>query len=535
MDSLNDTGASLQSGALSQLPLELLQGIVAYMPNRDIKNLRLTSSYMREVAPLRFDRVFLSVDPRDVEVFVAVAKHDVFRQQITEIIYDDAPFVGPAASGEIDCDFIDSEAGKAWFERGYKNSLQTIREYKGFFIERPIDVQIAKQLTARMTPRASYQYIKDVVKQQQHQRPSTELRREVQALREGLGRFTNLRRITVTPFAHGLPFKPRYETPLIRSLPYGLIYPIPFRKSVPGRVASSCELYEKVKKPRGFRNLIQELAKHDHNIVELVVENNQLRTGIPWALISRPGVIYESLFALLSSPGFSRIDLPLWSGRGGTRLWQPKEVNDLRAALGKGVNLQHVTFSTDLTPLDENVVESAPEAGREYFIPLQSIFPVRQWPHLRHFGLSRFIVLQQDIFALLSVLPSTIRSVELSYLYFLPNGGNYRDLLYDIKQELNWVHRLPGVRPELTIYLDMDPFKPGLFVDLSKEANHYLYHGDVNPFGHESEPPRERPCRDDGIGMQRDSFQPENDVPYMQPEHLQEMGIYILDKLSALR
>ncbi|CAH0059550.1 unnamed protein product [Clonostachys solani] len=481
------------------------------MPNRDIKNLRLTSSYMREVAPLRFHRVFLSTHPRDVDVFLAVAKHDALSQKITEIIYDDAPFIEPELGGDMDKDFFDS------FERAYKSSLQMIRQYKGLFIERPIDVQIAKQLRARMTAQESYQCIKEVMKQQR-QGHRTERPRDVEALREGLWRFTNLRRITITPFAHGLPFKPR---------------------SVFGTSDDFRELYE-AQRSRGFRKIVRELAQDTHNIVEFVVENNQLRTGITSQVISKPGDTYgyKSLLALLSSPGFSRIDLPLWFGRGGIRNWHPNGASCLRAALGKAVGLQHVSLSTDLTPPEDlYLIPDTPEGGREHFTPLLSIFPVKQWPRLRHFGLSRFIVIQQDLLALLSALPSTIRSVELSYLFFLPHGGRYGDLLYDIKQELDWVHQPPGVRPELTLYLEMDPLKPGMYVDVSKDVNQYLYGSGVNPFSDEGdvgELPRYRVYRDDGIGIERDAFQPENDVPYMQPELLQGMGIYIPGKLGAL-
>jgi hypothetical protein len=64
--------------------------IVDQVPNSAIKNLRLTCRSYSETAALRLDRVFISANTRNVEVFTAIANHDVFRAQITEIIWDDA-------------------------------------------------------------------------------------------------------------------------------------------------------------------------------------------------------------------------------------------------------------------------------------------------------------------------------------------------------------------------------------------------------------------------------------------------------------
>lgn len=43
----------------------------------------------------------------------------------------------------------------------------------------------------------------------------------------GLERFSQLKRVTVTPAAHGWLFAPPYETPMIRAFPHGFKYPIP--------------------------------------------------------------------------------------------------------------------------------------------------------------------------------------------------------------------------------------------------------------------------------------------------------------------
>lgn len=79
-----------------RLPAELVRIVCKSLPNRDIKNLPLVSRTWRDTAPLRIDRVFISANPRNVEVFNAIANHEVFRTQVTEIVWDDA-LLYPAA------------------------------------------------------------------------------------------------------------------------------------------------------------------------------------------------------------------------------------------------------------------------------------------------------------------------------------------------------------------------------------------------------------------------------------------------------
>lgn len=75
---------------LTLLPSELQAHIVSDLNNRDKKSLRLTCSTLRDRSPLRIDRVFLSANVRNVEVFRAIADHEIFRKGVTEVIWDDA-------------------------------------------------------------------------------------------------------------------------------------------------------------------------------------------------------------------------------------------------------------------------------------------------------------------------------------------------------------------------------------------------------------------------------------------------------------
>lgn len=64
------------SPAFQALPSELIGAICNLLSNRDVKNLRLTHRYLRDTSPLRFDRVYISANPRNIEVLTAIANHD---------------------------------------------------------------------------------------------------------------------------------------------------------------------------------------------------------------------------------------------------------------------------------------------------------------------------------------------------------------------------------------------------------------------------------------------------------------------------
>lgn len=77
------------TSGLASLPVELIHAVIALLPNRDIKNLRLTCTRLGRIAHPRLKRVFLSANPLNIEVFRAIADHDCFRRGVVEIIWDD--------------------------------------------------------------------------------------------------------------------------------------------------------------------------------------------------------------------------------------------------------------------------------------------------------------------------------------------------------------------------------------------------------------------------------------------------------------
>lgn len=168
------------SRTLHTLPNELLGAICGLLCNSDIKDLRLTCRALGDKSYLRFDRVFISANPRNVEVLLAVANHDVFRHRVREIIWDDTllrkiPITdgyGPCgySGDENDPDDCAANENKQWISRDfvkfckeslfYTNSrLQQKNKYEG-------DNEVQKQMNNLMSSRESLAYYTDLLYQQ---------------------------------------------------------------------------------------------------------------------------------------------------------------------------------------------------------------------------------------------------------------------------------------------------------------------------------------------------------------------------------
>lgn len=524
---------------LHTLPLELLDLVLSLLPNRDIKNIRQTCKYLCDAAPLRLARVFLSPNPRNIEVFNAIAEHDVYRLNIVEIIYDDARLSRSLETAE-DIEFANLESPPPegvpyWFFRIYSQKLEKAKEDgTGLMVERPDHIEVRMQAEAAVPPLEAYRHYQKLLKQQEG---VIHAGHDIVALELGLERFPNLRRITLTPAAHGKTLRPLYETPMIRSLPRGLICPTPrgwpkakFTSSIP--VADPWDNEAEKDQWRGFRLILRTLAQHPHSITEFVVDINKLLAGVNCRIFDEPNEEYDNLSALLQRPNFSRIDLALFTGGQEQENWWSFRSNLLHDALANAKDLQHVSLSCGLTRIDPSVKKrrQSDSDGMEHFTPLRTIFPTNQWTQLRHFGLSRFIVRQDDLVSVLSELSPTLRSVDLSLLTFMWSGGNYRGLVRDMRDVLKWHEKQASERPRITIHVDLLSNKhPGHFLDVSRDAEHFVYRDGANPFGDGGKSGRQRadvPYKGSGFGTYRFTFVPENDRPYLHDMELMDLGIF---------
>lgn len=520
MTSQSPSVATIPSGLLS-LPNELLSFVTLDLPNRDIKNLRLTCRSLRARVHLRLDRVFLSANWTNIKVFRAIANHDVFRRQVVEIIWDDARLEEPGTKLPVyysDYDLFDGD--EDWFSHGCEKSVSELNRRRGRDVARPDHVAREQELAGQLPTEKSWEYYQGLLLQQRGVLASGA---DVNTFKFGLEQFPALRRITITPAAHGWLYQPLYDTPMIRAFPYGFNYPV--ARGWPIVEASSGEASpwnhddgddnEAEKNQwRGFRAITRALVEHQqhHRVSELVVTSNQLMTGVNCRIFDEPCPEYHNLVALVQQPGFRRLDLSLLVGMQQYMGWSAFRSGHLRAALASGTDLQHVSLYTDV--LHDIAVD-----GPEPFIPLTTIFPIDRWPRLRHFGLSRFLVMQADVMALLAALPSTVRSVELSFLHFLDGGGRYRTLLEHMRAELGWRDRPATQRPRVSIGIEEQCPVPGRATWVDDEVAEFLYADGPNPFDGGFWQPVQQ-----GKGVVRDTFDPEYERPWADDDTLRKLG-----------
>ncbi|KKP01557.1 hypothetical protein THAR02_06342 [Trichoderma harzianum] len=256
---------------------------------------------------------------------------------------------------------------------------------------------------------------------------------DIKAFEYGLDRFPALKRITITPAAHGTSFDPLYKTPMIRTLPYGLNYSIPRGWPVSGESYLPADegIEENKGKWRGFKEVIRCLAERKAaGVKELVLDTHLLPTGVTCRFFDQPSLEYDHLVDLLQRPEFRRLDLALMVGQQELGDWESLRNGRLRSALAEAAELEHFQLNTDIG------YHRARDPGSHLAL-LHDIFPIERWPKLRHFGLTRFLVSQRDLVSFLSKLPASVRTIELNCLHFISDDGDYRDLLENMRDSLD--------------------------------------------------------------------------------------------------
>lgn len=509
---------------LTLLPAELFTILLSLLSNRDLKHLRQTCSALQELAHLRFSRVFLSANSLNISVFRAVADDETLRHQIIEIVWDDARLLSDVefASQRAQTnyqranDVVGDGAGDCprWFQDGRQHSLEVYLDRFSEDNKTPADIPTLEE---------SWSYYQRLL---QDQEQCLDANADVEAFRYGLRRFPSLTCVTLSPAIHGQLGRPIYETPMIRSLPKGLCYPLPYGwprlefeeapiDSLPWQEShdgisdtednsrdigsdyqilygKECTAEKYRDKWHGFRAAMDVLAKQKHNVSELLIEPHHMNTGISCHIFDRSCWDYDNFAALLKRPGFRRLGLALFTGLLEHDDWTCYLSGYLREALAGAEQLEHfhlqstMDIDIDGTPSQIDDPEAAIADG--ILLPLRTILPIDTWKHLSHFGLSTFLIKQSDLVSVLHALPETLRSVELSYLGFLAENDCYRHLLREMRNTLGWKHRPPAMRPTVAISTKRQVGnREGRVVWLKGSVGAFLYDYGLNPFGDEEE------------------------------------------------
>ncbi|KAJ2976247.1 hypothetical protein NQ176_g5059 [Zarea fungicola] len=498
---------------LTWIPRELLDAIVSRLPNSAIKSLRATNKLFNRRVPLRIGRVFLSANSLNIQVFRAIADHEQFRQGVTEIVWDDARLLDSDAyidgwrarrgQGLIPSRQVPRDCPE-WFQAGRKDSLEVLFNVFDGGERNTIPDNV-------MSLEDCWQYYKTMLLDQNKVLDSG---LDIEALKYGLVRFPSLKRITLTPSAHGSGIgHPAYETPMLRAFPSTFAYPIP--RGWPGHDeetaspetwpwndgslghrevhASDCTLEEYKNIWRGFRVVLRTLAETEHNVSEFVMAMHHRNTGMNCHIFDQPCQEYQDFAALLSRPGFRRLDLALCTSYLELEEWYSFRSGLLRNALAAATDLEHFSISSNMDIDADGVASAALDndvALDEAALPLPIVFPVEKWPHLKHFGITRFLVFQSDLIRLLQSLPESLSSVELSYLSFVEEDKSYMTLLCEMRQKPHWQERPAIQRPKVQIKLYRQHMHiPGYYVCVDKAADRFIYSNSTelgcnpNPFG----------------------------------------------------
>ncbi|KAI0531907.1 hypothetical protein GGR58DRAFT_507965 [Xylaria digitata] len=224
-------------------------------------------------------------------------------------------------------------------------------------------------------------------------------------------------------------------------------------------------------------SIVKKSHHHARGTRAVVIDAHTPYTGLNCCIFDEPCEEYNNLVAIIQQPGFTRLQLDFAVDEQEHHGWPSFRSGLLCRALSKAVDLEDFRFGT-------NVEEDTGEGLMENHIPLLSIFPTDKWPRLEHFGLTRFIVTQTDVILLLASLPLTIRSVQMSFLYFLDGGGAWKTLLEEMRNTLGWWDRAEDARPAVSIGIDfVTSENRGRTIWVDKEAHDFLYNDGENPFG----------------------------------------------------
>lgn len=498
--------------------------ITSFLPNKDIKSLRLTCKTLSEMTPFSSSRVFLSANSLNIKVFRAVADHPKFRHQITEIIWDDARFVSaplvwedvdPTLNPE-DLEIHPDEGCPNWFVEECEENRDMMRRRKDRDVVRPDHLARQKQMNAQMSLKACWAYYSRILNDQ---KKVIEAKEDEKAFLYGLERFTRLRRVTVTPATHGWLFAPLYETPMIRAFPRGFNYPIPrgwhMERNL-GQIANPLpwsEATEEYKELwRGTRIALRTLAQDKkHNVSEISFDAKQLPTGINYMIFDQPCEEYNHFVAIMERPGFQRLHLSLLTGISDIFDW---------AGFRSGYFSQAVSLAKDLTHLHLSTTFADGPSMGDPPIPLKEVLPIESWPKLCHLGLSRFSVNTSEMIDILNLVPDSLRSIELGFLEFPNDEDNLSGLLNRMREDLNWATRDPPLKPTVTIAMEGFSQMPGRFVEVTDEVASFLYGSGEIPLDGQN-----TSCPKIGMGSCRDLFEAEYTRPNLDIVELAALGI----------
>ncbi|KAI5302858.1 hypothetical protein KEM56_000274, partial [Ascosphaera pollenicola] len=450
--------------------------------------------------------------------FRAIAGHDYYRTKVKEIIYDDAPLESYRFGGLNP--FRNVVSREFQLERDENLRHLYNRVARNGLCENEYTIFQLLSARTQMDCMDTWKYYHTLIADQELCRNSDQ---DYDALVYGFQQFVNLKRITLTPAAHGFIFRPLYRTPMIRAFPFGFNYPIPV-----GWVCSEgfhgaqglawpwnhdIQTYRLNRQQyRGFcvtlaalRTYLESPHRKNHPI-EFCANASLLDSGLNPRMFDAPCIESTNLTVLLSQPGFRRLELTFTANLISLDDYKCYRSGVFRQALSLCRHLEYFSFT------NTNFENPPAPLTLEDAVPLVDMFPVSSWPQLKHFGIAGWRVFGPHLIEFLRMLPESLESVELSRLTFVELSGDHASLLEAMRDQLDWKHRPPDRRPHARMIARKEP---GVGIIVDKEVDRFLYENGPNPLGEKC---TEGQCQDTvkkGFGIIKDFLDPLYERPYL--------------------
>jgi len=459
-------------------PDEVIELITSFLPNKDIKNVRLTNKRLRSTSILRIERVFISPSYRNIEVLYAIADHTEFRGYVKEVIWDDArygDFIDHRVADEPVINTGEDEEeeqpgrigiqGYEFMCYGNMDSASLVRGRTG--AEPKPDEKF-------MTVEESFYLYLQLYKEQQE---IIKAGLDVKAFRMALSAFPLLDRVVVTSEAHMRQIQyPRYPTPLLRSFPPSFDYP---SSSAWTGLSHDWVMWTSWEQARGiwpgFTTVLEELAKCTRAIPELVIDVNWTSNGVGYHFFDANSHDY-SHFETICSRGLKRLDLAINVAHNEDCVGMSKlHAGPLRTTLERATSIEHFSLHTSANTrqISNTFGDLVPFDGSSGSKDVLKALPIECWPLLKHLTISHIAVTASEFLLFLQQLPASLKSLQLVDIKIF--DGTWAKLLQSFKDDLHWTTN----KPEITIAHSQEDQSRKVWI--SKDIAAFLDGGE-NPF-----------------------------------------------------
>jgi hypothetical protein len=211
--------------------------------------------------------------------------------------------------------FEEEDGCPRWFKDACKENLDQLRQRKSRDVDRPDHIARRERVFSQPPLSECWSHYQRLLRQQKEVLADNS---DLSAFLYGVKQSSNIKRVTITPAAHGYLVAPLYPTPMIRAFPKGFNYPIPrgwlypFITSEPATAHAWNEYPELRERYRGYRTALRVLANEPNTVSELVLTSAHLPTGINCTIFDEPCEEYDNFAKVVS--GLRRLDIAMLIG-----------------------------------------------------------------------------------------------------------------------------------------------------------------------------------------------------------------------------